>query len=116
MRAPLSPYPELSVHRAMNPHVPACRPVTREHLAMLLEDALSAATGWTVAPPRIQLLHGGPARGNWAVDLDRMDDGLRSVVARMQQRYCVRTAPANWLARVAGILAGRRHGGAEHPV
>ncbi len=94
----------------MNPHVLACKSVTLDQLALLLEDALSAATGWTVVPPQIQVLHRADGRANWLVDTQPMDDAMRAVVARMQQRYRVRTAPAGWRDRLAEALTGRRRG------
>jgi len=97
----------------MNSPVLACKSVTQEQLAVLLEDALSAAAGWTVVPPQIQLLRDGAGSTDWTVDTSQMDDAMRSVAFRMQQRYRVRTAPAGWRDRLARVLIGNRHGLAE---
>lgn len=60
---------------------------TRDELASLLEDALSAAAGWTVPPPDIQALDATAGEVNWTVDTGRMDESMRAAVRNLQARY-----------------------------
>ncbi|MEH3087424.1 MAG: hypothetical protein PGN26_13030 [Xylophilus ampelinus] len=93
----------------MHPDDSSCKSVSLQQLVVLLEDALSAAAGWTVVPPQVQL---SPARAGvaaWTVDCAGMDEALQAVVARMQQRYRVRAGAGGWrgmLARVAPLWRG----------
>jgi hypothetical protein len=72
----------------MNHHAqPVRQGRTVDELAALLEDALSAAAGWTVPPPDIVPLEGASGAPNWTVDTRRMDDGMRAAVRNLQSRY-----------------------------
>lgn len=60
---------------------------SQDELALLLQDALSAAVGWTVPPPEIFSVPATLGGANWGVDVSQLDDRLLAVVRRFQGRY-----------------------------
>ncbi len=83
---------------------------TIDELALLLEDALSAAAGWTVPPPTIQPVEAPSGGANWTVDTRQMDEGMRAAVRNLQARYEIadNRPPARRRFSLSSAMAWRR--------
>jgi hypothetical protein len=80
--------------------------VDHGQLQRFLQDALSAAVGWTVIPPETRCI--GPAGSggvNWTLDTRHMDDSMRALVAWFQSRYDVDPMSCPAAAHQGGVLS-----------